>query len=146
MWYRDASRYALNSGAGRTGDLIIADWHDIEHDVTSEVHVKKIQVQRSWNQEVAGCMYISLHRWFPDTRRSRTKSNFSPPKNRQIRRGESARLWSRRGVVSCSLQGVTLRNQHAELRTFLKLIATLWGRGENSGVCLVTLFHATTLS
>ena len=32
--------YALNSGGGWTGDLIIADWHDIENNVTSEVHVK----------------------------------------------------------------------------------------------------------
>ena len=32
--------YALNSGGGWTGDLVIADWHDIENSVASEGHVK----------------------------------------------------------------------------------------------------------
>ena len=35
--------YALNSGGGWTGDLIIADWHDIEKYVASEVHVKRFK-------------------------------------------------------------------------------------------------------
>ena len=43
--------YALTSRGGWTRDLIIADWHDIENCVASEVHMKKIQAQRQELQE-----------------------------------------------------------------------------------------------
>ena len=35
--------YALSTGGGWTEDLIIADWHDIENCVASEVHVKRFK-------------------------------------------------------------------------------------------------------
>ena len=79
--------YALDSGEGWTGDLIIADRHGIENCVASEVHVKKIQVQRSGSQEIAGSIRISLRSWLPKTRRSRRTSNLTPPESREIRRG-----------------------------------------------------------
>ena len=62
---------ALNSGERWAGDVIIADWHDIENYVTSKVHIKKVQVQRSCSQETAGNMHISLRRWLPNTRRNK---------------------------------------------------------------------------
>ena len=70
--------YALDSGGGWTRDLIIADWHDIEN--------KK---EVSWNQGTAGNIRLSLRRWFAKTRKSRTKSNSTPPGSREIRRGTS---------------------------------------------------------
>ena len=38
--------YARNSGGGCTGLLIIVDWHGIEHNVASEVRVKKAKPQK----------------------------------------------------------------------------------------------------
>ena len=35
--------YALNSGGGCTGDLIIAGWRDIENNVASVVHVERFK-------------------------------------------------------------------------------------------------------
>ena len=35
--------YALNSGGGSTGYLIIADWHDVENYVAAEVRVKSFK-------------------------------------------------------------------------------------------------------
>ena len=35
--------YALNSGGGWTGDVITADWHEIENNIASEVHVKRFK-------------------------------------------------------------------------------------------------------
>ena len=35
--------YALNSGGGRTGGLIITDWHDTENIIASEVHVESFK-------------------------------------------------------------------------------------------------------
>ena len=35
--------YTENSGGGWTGDFIIADWHDIEKNVASEVHAKRFK-------------------------------------------------------------------------------------------------------
>ena len=37
--------YALNSGRGWTGDLIIACWDDFENNVASEVHVERFNFQ-----------------------------------------------------------------------------------------------------
>ena len=48
-----------------------------------------IQVQRSWNQEIAGRIRPSLRRWSLETRRSRTTSNLTPPENRHSRRERS---------------------------------------------------------
>ena len=45
--------YALKTGGGWNGDFIIAD-QDIENNLASEVHVKKVQVQRSRNEGIAG--------------------------------------------------------------------------------------------
>ena len=51
---------------------------------------QKVLVQRSWNRDVAGNIHISWHRWFPQTRRPRTMSNFTPPgEGRDIWRGWS---------------------------------------------------------
>ena len=74
--------YALNCG-----DLIIADWHDLQNNVASEGSRQEIQVQRSRNQEIAGSIRLSLRRWFSKTRRSRGTSNLTPPESRELRRG-----------------------------------------------------------
>ena len=51
-------RYALNSGRGRTGDLIIAEWHDIENNVASEVHVKRLKSKEVGIKNLQGCFYF----------------------------------------------------------------------------------------
>ena len=48
-----SSDTVLNSGGGWARDLIIADWHDIENYVAPDSR-KKIHVQRSRNQDIAG--------------------------------------------------------------------------------------------
>ena len=63
------------------GDLIIADWHDIENNVASEVHVKRFKVTHSVKPFA--------------TRESRASTwERRPP------------LWARRGVTLCDAQGV----------------------------------------
>ena len=39
--------YALNFGGGWSVDLIIVDWHHIENNVASEVHVKRFKSKES---------------------------------------------------------------------------------------------------
>ena len=67
--------------------MIIADWHDLQNNVTSVGSRQEIQVQRSRNQEIAGSIRLSLRRWFSKTRRSRGPSNLTPPESRELRRG-----------------------------------------------------------
>ena len=47
--YENRVRYALNSGGGWVGDVIIADWRNIENNVASEVHVKSFKPKESRN-------------------------------------------------------------------------------------------------
>ena len=45
-WFTSASRNRIrseNSAGGWTRDSVIADWHDIENSVTSEVHVNRFK-------------------------------------------------------------------------------------------------------
>ena len=93
--------YALNSGGGGTGDFIIADWHNMENNVASEVHVKRwLKSNRSWIPEIAGTIHISLRKWFSKARKSRTTSNLTPPECPELRRGvKYPPLWARRGVT-----------------------------------------------
>ena len=80
--------YALNSGGGWTRDLIIADWHDIENGVASGVHVKRFkskEVRTNKLQEVS--ILPCADGRFPETRKSHTTSNLTPPESRELRRG-----------------------------------------------------------
>ena len=62
-------RYALNSGGGCTGDLIITGWRDIENNVASEVHVERFKskvVGINKLQDVqGGSVALSLLRFGP---------------------------------------------------------------------------------
>ena len=98
-----SSENALISGGGWTGDLIIADGHDIENNVASKVHVNQFKSQRSWNQEVAGSIHISLRRRLPQTRRSPTTSKLNATReSRAWTREEYPPLRATRGVTLCS--------------------------------------------
>ena len=132
--------YALNCGGGWTGDLIIADWHDLQNNVASEGWRQEIQVQRSRNQEIAGSIRLSLRRWLRKTRRSRGTSNLMPSESRGLRRGRvpSSLGWASGGTLQCA-RGDSLQKENG-LQTFLKLIATLWKQGQISGVCLRNKF------
>ena len=113
--------YVLNSGGGWTGDLIIADRHDIRNNVASEVHFERFTPNKLESKEGA-CVFF-FRRQFTKTTRSRTTSNIAPPESRC---GESA-LFFGRGDFS---------KKQAELQNGLKLIPTLWKPAKNSGVCL----------
>ena len=55
--------YTLNSGGGRTGDLIIAYWNDIENNVTSEVRVKTFKSKETGIkrlQNVIFCFFAQI--------------------------------------------------------------------------------------
>ena len=54
--------YALISGEGWTGDWIIADWHDIENNVASEVHVARLKSKEVEEQDafIFSCADVSL--------------------------------------------------------------------------------------
>ena len=94
--------YVLNSGGGWTGDMIIADWHDIEDFVASEYHVNRFKSKKVGIKKLQD---VSSKINALETRRSRTTSNCSPPKSRMLRRGEEyLRHWARRGVTLCSTQ------------------------------------------
>ena len=80
--------HALNSGGGWTGDLVIAGCHDIGNNVARSSRPKDSS-QRSWIQEIAENIGLSLRRWFPETRRSRTRSALTPPESRGLRRERS---------------------------------------------------------
>ena len=55
--------YGLSFGGGWTGDLIImAEFDDIEDYVASEVHVERLNSKKSWNQDIARSIRISLQR------------------------------------------------------------------------------------
>ena len=45
---------------------------------------RKIQIQRSWNQELVGSRRIFLRIKFPKTSSSRTTSNFTPPGSKDL--------------------------------------------------------------
>ena len=89
--------YALNSGGGWTGDSIIADWHNIDNNVTSEVHVKRFKSKEA-GTNILQEILLFPRRWFPERRRSRTTSNHTPPGSRELRRGEEyPPRWARPG-------------------------------------------------
>ena len=81
--------YALNSGGGWTRLLIIADWHDVENNVASEVPGNRFKFEEVGIKEIAGSIHMSLRRRSLKTRRSRTTSNSTPPESRELRRGWS---------------------------------------------------------
>ena len=56
--------YALDSGGSWKVELIIADWHDIDNNVASEVHVKRSESNEVGINKVAGNVRHSLRRWF----------------------------------------------------------------------------------
>ena len=110
-------RYALNSGARWTGDLIIADWYNIENNVASEVLHKKFQVQRSRINQLQEVFYFPCADGFPKTRRvTHTVKPYATKESKASTRGEYPQV--------CDRDGVTLGKKKVELRIFLKLIAT----------------------
>ena len=72
-------RYLLNSGEVWTGDSTIVDWHDIENNVASEVHVKRFKSKEVGIKKLHAAFGLSLRRRLPKTRRSRTTSNLTSP-------------------------------------------------------------------
>ena len=127
----------MSSGGGWTGDLIIADWHDIENHVASEVHVERFKSKELGMKKLQEVFGMSLRRWLPKMRRSRTTSNVTPRECRELRRGRSTLLLSaRQGVTLGSAQEGTLCKMKAVFQTFLKLIVTLRMQVQKSGVYL----------
>ena len=65
IWYKSAPGiyigYAVSSGGGWTTHLIIADWHDTENNVASEVHVKRFKSKERIKKLPVLC-FISLRR------------------------------------------------------------------------------------
>ena len=97
--------------------MVIADWHDIENNVASEVPVKRF---KSRKLESSHCRKHAsfLAQMVPGYKK--VTHNVTPHATRESR-------WStRRRVPSRRAQGKTLCKKKAEFQTFLKLIATLW--------------------
>ena len=148
---KDACRkiYQIRSEFWRSLDRRLAAHGLARHRELRRVRTsrQKIHVQRNRNQELAGCINISLRRWFFEPVRSRTASNLTPPKSRELpRRRTTLTLGEARSdlFAACRAQGVTLCKEKAELQTFLKLIATLLKQWKISGVCLENLVITTT--
>ena len=129
MLPRRFTGYALNAGGGWIRDLFIADLHDIENNFPSEVtslesrncknHSYIFAQMDPWNKKVT-------HKVKPyATKESRASTLERVPSTLSETRGD--RL---------SAQGVTLCKKNVELRTFLKLIATLRKPRKISGVLL----------
>ena len=111
-------RYALNSGGGWTRLLIIADWHDIENNVASEVPGNRFKFKEVGIKQIAGSIHMSLRRRSLQTRRSRTTSNSAPPESRELRRGWCGSTSGEARMTFCCAQGRTLRKKKAGLQTF----------------------------
>ena len=82
-----SSKYALSSRGGGTGDINTAYWHDIESNVAPEVHVKRFTSKKIRIHKLQEVFLLFLRRRVPETTRSGTTSNFTPPESRDLRRG-----------------------------------------------------------
>ena len=106
--------------------MIIADWHDIENNVESEVHVNRFKSKEAGINK------------FPDTFKflcadgslsqevTHKVKLYATKESRASTREEYLQFWVRRGVTLCK--------KTAELQTFLKLIVTSWKQGK---ICAV---------
>ena len=78
--------YALNSGGGWTGDLIIADWIHTENYVASEVHARRFEskvVGIKYSKDIFLCSHGSLRQEShtqPQTLRRQRVERFDPVK------------------------------------------------------------------
>ena len=133
--------YAANAGGGWTRDLTIADCTTLGRNVASEVHVKMMQVQRSWILQFCRKHTCCLAQVVPQDKK--VPHNVTPYAIRESRasREECPQLGARRGMTLCSAQGINHCKKKAALQTFLKLIATLWKQAKFSGLRLKKFIH-----
>ena len=108
--------YELNSGGGWTEDFIIADWHDIENNVASEVHLQRF---KSKEVEIARSIIYFLCRWFFKTRR--VTHNVTLHATRES--GASTRRkyplrWVRRGYTLCRAHGCNSWQEEGDVADF----------------------------
>ena len=111
---------------------------DIENCVASEVHVERFTSKRSRNQEIAGCSKKYIYIFFPCADGSLRQEGHA---QRQTERHHGGASFDAKGSTLNFARG----EKKAELRIFLKLIATLRKLRKCSGVCLVNYSIARTL-
>ena len=103
--------YALHGGRGWTRILIIGDWHDIENNAASEVHVKsfkskEVGIKKMLEACVFPCAGGSL--------RQEGHAQRQTLRHQRVERFDAGARhphWARRGVTHCRVQGITLRQQ-----------------------------------
>ena len=96
-------------------NVFVADWHDIENNVASEVHVKRFKHPKCGNQDVAGRVHNAFRRWFSRTRRSRIIVKlYATRESRASTRCKYPQLWARRVVTLCKAQGITVCKKKTE--------------------------------
>ena len=125
--------HAVNSGEGWTEDLIIADWHDIENNVASEVHVKRF---KSKEVDINKLQETFIFLCADDSPRKEGHAQRQTSRHYRVRELRLVREY----LPLLAWRGVTLCKNKAELQTLLQLIVTLWKLLKISAVCLVTLF------
>ena len=124
---------ALNSGGGWTGDVLIADWQDIENQFKSkEVGIKKLQEAFTFPC-AEGSLRQEGHAQRQTFRHQRVESLDAG--------GVPSTLGEARSDPLQCVRDISL--QEEESQTFLKLIATPWKQKKMSGVCLEKLFITT---
>ena len=122
IWYKDASGtfigYALNSGGGWTRLLIIADRHDIENNVASEVPGNRFKFKKLESNKLQEAFTCRC-----EDGPSRQEGHAQRQTRRHQRvesfdAGGVPLLWARRGVTVCCAQGRTLCKKKAGCRLF----------------------------
>ena len=124
---------------GWTGDLITADWRDIENCVASEVDVTRFQVQRRRNQEIAkmpSYFFSQMVHW--DKNVTHSVKPFASKESKASTRGEYLLLWARRGVTLCSAQGVDSLQEEDGVAVFFHWWSRRYG---SKGACLENVWR-----
>ena len=83
------------------GDLTTADWHDIENNLASEVHVKRFKSKEVGIKQLQKSIRMSLRRWLHKTTRSPTTSEYTSPETLYKAQGSDS-LQKERGVADFS--------------------------------------------
>ena len=138
--------HVLSYGGGRTRDLIIADWHDIENYVAFEVHVKNFtskDVRIKKLQEAL--IFLFAAAGSPRQGRPRTTSNLALPETRMLRRGRRTLDFGRREWLPFAFCKEQLFARKRAVEDFSKADCDAAEARRISGVCLENPLSITTL-